>query len=82
MNSNNFYDRLRQIPPSYQETTEHLPPVPPYQANGASQLYITSNEPAVLEVSNLDNPSTEVSNPDNQTINPTSQGNTIVTNFV
>ena len=72
INSNNFYDRLQQIPPSYQETTEHLPPVPPYQSNGASQLHITSTEPAVLEVSNIDNSANMMS----------SQSDLVITNSI
>lgn len=53
MNSNNFYDRLQQIPPTYQESENILPPVPPYQSTGPSQIYLNSNTPAILETTDM-----------------------------
>ena len=62
INSNNFYNRLQQIPPSYQETTGNLPPVPPYQSAGPPELYRVTEGPAILEASSLNNPLPELAN--------------------
>ena len=56
MNSNNFYDRLQQIPPTYQESEDVLPPVPPYQSTGPPQLYLNNNAPAILETTTIISP--------------------------
>lgn len=67
MNSNNFYDRLLQVPPTYQESTDILPPVPPYQSNGPTQIYHNTDSPAILETSNLNSPLPQIPNEEENT---------------
>ena len=70
MNSNNFYERLQQIPPTYQESENVLPPVPPYQSTGPPQLYLNNNSPAILETTTIISPPPDFSSQnEEETIN-------------